>query len=52
MHELGHVLGYGDAYAADQGSTPMHGWLRTGERRLPNVVYTPQGEHYSAYDPE
>jgi hypothetical protein len=46
MHELGHVLGYGDSYAVDQSSTLMYGWLQTGERRLPNVVHTLQGEYY------
>jgi hypothetical protein len=48
MHEFGHVLGLGDTYAIDQSSTLMYGWLQTGERRLPNVVYTPNSEHYSA----
>ncbi|MCV3238434.1 hypothetical protein [Mesorhizobium sp. ZC-5] len=49
MHEFGHMLGYGDTYAADQSSTLMYGWLQTGERRLPNVVYAPRGEYYSVY---
>jgi mucin-19 len=47
MHEFGHMMGYGDTYAADQSSTLMYGWLQTGERRLP-VMYTPQGEYYEA----
>ncbi|GLS32473.1 hypothetical protein GCM10007937_41830 [Mesorhizobium albiziae] len=48
MHEFGHLLGYDDTYAVDQSSTLMSGWLTTGERRLPNVVYTPQDQYYSA----
>jgi hypothetical protein len=41
MHEMGHILGYEDVYAADQGQMLMYGWLATGERRLPNIIYTP-----------
>ena len=48
MHEFGHILGYDDTYAADQSSTLMYGWLTTGERRLPSVVYTLQAQYYSA----
>lgn len=47
MHEFGHMLGMDDTYAVGQGSALMHGWLQTGERRLPNVVYTPQEQYYS-----
>ncbi|EHK54092.1 hypothetical protein MAXJ12_26878, partial [Mesorhizobium alhagi CCNWXJ12-2] len=48
MHEMGHVLGIGDTYATDLSSTLMYGWLTTGERRLPNIIYSPQDTYYSA----
>ena len=41
MHEMGHVIGYPDTYAIDESQTLMYGWLATGERRLPETVYTP-----------
>ena len=35
MHEMGHALGLGDSYAADDRDDLMYGWLFIGERRLP-----------------
>jgi len=37
MHELGHVLGYGD----DDGQALMNGALPLGERRLPTAAAEP-----------
>jgi len=34
MHELGHHLGFPDAYAAHARDTLMYGYLTTGERRM------------------
>ena len=48
MHEMGHVLGHADTYAIDESQTLMYGWLATGERRLPEVVYTPADGAFAA----
>ena len=38
LHELGHVLGLDDDYTDDSITDVMHGWLRSGIRRMPNSV--------------
>jgi hypothetical protein len=35
MHELGHVIGFGDAYGSGVGGPLMDGYLGTGQRLLP-----------------
>jgi hypothetical protein len=35
MHELGHVIGFGDAYGSGVGGPLMDGYLGTGQRFLP-----------------
>ena len=46
MHEMGHMIGYGDTYVFDQNSMLMYGWLGTGERRLPETIdgFVPNAE--------
>jgi len=38
MHEMGHVLGFGDIHDASAASDLMYGYLQLGERRLPLPV--------------
>jgi hypothetical protein len=38
MHEIGHVLGLGDAYDSGSAGGVMHGHLDAGERHVPDTV--------------
>ena len=39
MHELGHQIGLADDYHAGSEADLMHGYIDTGERRLPDGVF-------------
>lgn len=43
MHEIGHVLGLGDAYDDASAGEVMHGYIEVGERHLPEATLVGAG---------